>query len=158
MSAPNDAAEDPPVELIDRIKAVAAALGVYWGGLGGARRERLKDGRFVWRVHDDWLGFGGYADVDAVSGELLHLEETGPEREGPPLIIPSHRVPDEHELIAFAREKFRQVGWNSPDAMAVSSDESRQVWHLAARDAREPLWIDIGGSRGRLHVIRVSRL
>ena len=109
-------------------------------------------------MHDDWLGFGGYADIDAVNGELLHLEETGPDREGPPQIIPSHRVPDESELVAFALEKFRQVGWNAPDARAVSSDESRLVWRVVARDAREPLRIDIGGSRGRLHVIRVSRL
>lgn len=82
MSKRSDPDDPPPDGLIDRVKRIALLLGLHWDGLGGAFREHLDDGSLVWRVYNDWGGVGAFADVDAVTGELLRIETDEPEREG----------------------------------------------------------------------------
>lgn len=158
MSKRDDPADQPPDGLIDSVKRIALQLGFHWDGLGGAFRERLDDGRTVWRVYNEWGGVGAYADVDAVTGELLRLEGDEPEREGAAVPIPDHLVPQEDELIAFARAKLAPMGWALPDPLVVVTDESKLEWRVSTRGADGPACIELGGRRGNLHVKRISRV
>jgi len=158
MSKRSDPDDLPPEGLIDDVKRAALQLGVHWDGLGGAFRERLHDGRPVWRVYNDWGGIGAYADVDALTGELLRLEDEEPEREGTAVPVPVHLVPSEGELIVFARAKLEAMGWLLPDKLVVVADASRPVWRLNGQGANASVRIDVGGRRGNLHVKHISRV
>lgn len=72
--------------------------------------------------------------------------------------IPGHLVPNEHDLIAFARAKLGPLGWHLPDALVVVADESKRVWRVSAQGADAPVLIELGGSRGNLHLKRLSRV
>src|SRR5262245_4441090 len=99
MSKVHDTSEAGPDRLIERVKGIAQALGLSWDGHGRPVRERLEDGRLVWRVHDDWVPTGGFADVDASTGELLRIEQAQPDREAPEQALPGRLVPTDADLV-----------------------------------------------------------
>jgi hypothetical protein len=158
MSKAHDTSEPAPAGLLERIKSMALALGLSWEGLGGPTRERLDDGRLVWRVYDNWIPTGGFADVDASSGELLHIEEGEPDREGPGWVLPDRLVPPDSDLITFARLKLLAIGWVLPDPVMVTRSSPAAVWCLSSGAAANAIVVELGGRRGNLHIRRVSRV
>jgi hypothetical protein len=157
MSKARDASEPAPDSLIERVKSIALALGLSWYGHGRPVRERLDDGRLVWRVHDDWIPTGGFADVDASSGELLRIEEGQPDREAPEQTLPERLVPTDSELIAFARSKLLAIGWVLPEPVLVTRSSSAAVWRLSSVAAANAVLVEVGGRRGNLHIRRLWR-
>jgi hypothetical protein len=140
------------------MKELARQLQMLWDGMGGAFREQLPDGRAVWRVYDQWDGFGGSAVLDVATEELLSIEETPPRRDVSVLTIPPSQVPDEAELLAFASKQLEVLRWPVPSALAVQTGKTGKVWHVQSSDSETKASLDIEGSRGRLQLIRISRL
>lgn len=158
MSKAPDTPESAPDGLLERIKRAAQALGVHWVGLGRPTRDRLEDGRVVWRVYDDWIPTSGFAEVDASSGELLRIEPGEPDREGPEWVLPEHLVPTDADLVAFARSKLLAIGWVLPDPVIVTRSSPAAVWCLSSGAAANAIVVEVGGRRGNLHIRRVSRM
>ena len=157
MSKTHDTSEPAPEGLIERVNGIALALGLSWDGHGRPIRERLDHGRLVWRVHDDWSPIGGFADMDASSGELLHIEQGQPDREAPERALPERLVPTDSGLIAFARSKLMAIGWVLPDPVLVTRSLPAPVWRLSSGAAANAILVEVGGRRGNLHIRRLSR-
>jgi hypothetical protein len=117
----------------------------------------LDDGRLVWRVYDDWIHTGGFADVDASSGDLLHIEEGDPDREAPEQALPERLVPEDSELVAFARSKLLAIGWVLPEGVLVTRNSPAPVWRVSGAAVGNAVLVEIGGRRGNLHIRRLSR-
>jgi hypothetical protein len=157
MSKADDASDPAPDNMIERVKIIAHALGLSWDGHGRPVREQLFDGRVVWRVHDNWIPTGGFADVDAASGELVHIEEGQPDRDAPEQALPERLIPEDSELIAFARAKLTAIGWVLPETVLVTAGSSAAVWRLSSGAVANAVLVEIGGRRGNLHIRRLSR-
>ena len=157
MSKAHDTSESAPDALLERVKSAAAALGLHWVGLGRPTRDRLDDGRVVWRVYDDWIPTSGFAEVDASSGELLRIEQGEPDREAPERALPGRLVPTDADLVAFARSKLLAIGWVLPDPVIVTRISPAAVWRLSGDAAANAIVVEVGGRRGNLHIRRVSR-
>lgn len=160
MSKAHDASEPAPDGLLEGIKSAALALGLHWVGLGRPTRDRLDDGRLVWRVYDDWIPTNGFAEVDASSGELLRIEQGQPDREAPEQALPGRLVPTDADIVAFARSKLLAIGWVLPEPVIVTRTSPvtlSAVWRLSSGAAANAIVVEVGGRRGNLHVRRVSR-
>jgi hypothetical protein len=157
MSKASKSEHPDPERLKQRARVAAKALDVSWDGLGGVFKEQAGDGRSIWRVYEDWGCVGGSAVFDAVSEDLLSMEETPPDREGPPWPVPPHLVPSDEELVAFAREKLAALGWETPAAMATHWDDASRTWRVSATAADGGTCLVVGGRRGNLRIRAVSR-
>jgi hypothetical protein len=143
---------------VERAKQLAQALGLHWDGLGGARRENLENGTSVWRVYDEWGDVGGSADFDAQGDQLLSIEETPPEREGPSQPLPDRLVPSNEQLFAFTRAKLDAVGWTALTEMTAERIAGRAAWRVGGATAAGMVAsVEVRGRRGNLAISRASR-
>ena len=158
MSKPTERRGPLRPDLEQRVKSIALTLGMLWDGMGGAYREQLPDGRAVWRVYDQWGGLGGSAVIDAANEELLSIDETPPERDASVVPLPPKQRPDEAELLAFARKQLGVLKWRVPAGMVVVQGKTDKDWRVQSEEAESPTVLEIQGGKGRLHLIRISRL
>jgi hypothetical protein len=149
---------DPLAEhAIERARQVAHSLGLLWHGHGGAQREQLNDGTPVWRVFDDWGHIGGYAILDAVSGDLISIAETPLESRGDPPPLPDRLAPSDEELFAFVQSKLVAIGWTQLTELAAERVPQRAAWRITARTPDGAALVDVGGRRGNLSIARAER-
>lgn len=148
----------PPAGVEERVKHIALALGMLWDGMGGVHAEHLSDGRPIWRVHDQWGGVGGSAVIDAVSGDLLSIEETPLDRDVDVLEIPAAYILSEAEALDYVRARLTALGWPVPAAMKVERDPTGRRWSVHSQGAGPAIHVELEGTRRRVSVRRASRV
>jgi hypothetical protein len=141
----------------DLAKQLARALKLPWWGVGQTDLAQLESGRSVWRVYDDCWGVGGgYADIDGETKDLVHIQESEAERSSGH-VIPPEFVPDDEELIAFATQRLKQIGWQVPGLRVSRRADLECHWELSVDAVAPTICVDVGGRRGNLRVKRLSR-
>jgi hypothetical protein len=158
MTKPTDRVGPSRPDLVTRVADIARALHMLWDGMGGAFREQLQDGRAVWRVYDQWDGFGGSAVLDIATEELLSIDETPARRDVSVVTLPPNQVPSEAELLAFARVQLAALNWPVPSTLAAGPGKVDKTWIVQSADAETKLSLEMEGGRRSLHLIRASRL
>jgi hypothetical protein len=152
-------AEAPP-GLFERAVQLAQELGIHWSGAGGGIYRYTPEGDApVWRAYSDWAGQGASVDIDAVSGEVVMVQEEDFERRSR-LVMPEKFRPTEAEALAFLQAKAATVGWIWPAKLIAEWDNETDVWHLRSEGAPkgEGIQAEVRGKRGQLRLARMSRI
>jgi hypothetical protein len=123
MTKSKTPSEDPPADLFERAVQLSKELGIDWSGAGGGIYRYAPEGAApVWRTYSEWAGTGAIVDIDAVSGQVVRVQEQDFERLGR-LVMPEKFRPTEVEALAFLREKAETVGWSWPAVLIAEWDD-----------------------------------